>query len=150
MPEKILWKVEYGFKNVHFCEAVVITCLDFRFRWQTAAFIRQYLNFEPFDLSGLPGASNRINSKSKAAVSCFSVPCDLHGVKKIIIVHHQDCGAYGGSEGFNDAKQEQEFHEEELRKSREKILKMYPDQEVILIYARLDEKEENIEFVLVE
>ena len=152
MPEvskNILWTVEYGFKDVESCDVVVIPCLDFRFRWQTAQFVRKRLGFNTFDLTGLPGASNGINKKSETAMSCFSIPCDLHNVKTVVVVHHQDCGAYGGSEMFENSKEEQMFHEKELRQSREEILTQYPDREVILIYARLNKSKSKIQFVLV-
>jgi hypothetical protein len=64
-------------------------------------------------------------------------------------VNHSDCGAYGGSSKFNgDSEAEQKFHEEELQKARSIISEKYPDKEVILVYAKLVDDGENIEFLV--
>ena len=82
-------------------------------------------------------------------MSCIDVPVNLHHAKKIVIVNHQDCGAYGGSRQFKeDGDAEQRFHEKELKKAKEKILAKYPDREVVLVYARLVDGNENIEFIV--
>jgi len=74
----------------------------------------------------------------------------LHHVRKIVIINHQDCGAYGGSAKFNgNAEAEQKFHEEELRKAKSIILEKYPDKEVVLVYAKLADEGENIEFIII-
>jgi carbonic anhydrase len=79
------------------------------------------------------------------------VPCDLHHAQKIVIINHEDCGAYGGSKKFEgDREAEQQFHVEELQKAKMKILSLYPDREIILAYAKLVDNGENVEFVLVK
>ncbi len=95
----------------------------------------------------MTGGAKAINEDNELAMDCVSVTCGLHHVKKIVIVNHQDCGAYGGSVKFNgDDEAEQKFHAEELRKAKEKIAAKYGGKEVILVYAKLDENKENIEF----
>jgi hypothetical protein len=151
MASKAVMKVPFGFKGVKHCIAVVLMCLDFRFRKQTLYFVREYLQMIAFDLAGLPGSSDKLNKESITAESCLSVPCDFHDVKKIVIVHHEDCTAYGGSERFGgDKEEEARFHERELKKARKKIAAKYPKKEVILVYARLVDNDENIEFVIVD
>ncbi len=84
------------------------------------------------------------------AWKCIGVACDLHHVQKIVIVNHQDCGAYGGSARFNgDEEAEQKFHAGELKKARAKIAEKYPGKEIILVYAKLVDNKENIEFITV-
>jgi hypothetical protein len=101
----------------------------------------------------MPGSAKAINdcqSETNVPMECIGVPCNLHHVEKIIIVNHADCGAYGGSKQFSgDSDAEQKFHESELQKAKEKILKYYPDKEVVLVYAKLVDEEENIDFLLV-
>jgi carbonic anhydrase len=83
-------------------------------------------------------------------MKCIGVPCDLHHAQKIVIVNHADCGAYGGSKEFKgDLEAEQKFHEGELQKSKEKILQYYPDKEVALVYAKLVDEGENIDFMII-
>lgn len=142
----------FKFKDVHSCEAVVLTCIDFRFWKETAEFVELELGIRDFDFPSLPGSAKAINESNgeDLAMSCISVPVDLHHAQKIVIINHQDCGAYGGSEKFNGSgEEEQKFHEGELRKAKEKILAKYPSKEIILAYAKLVENKNSMEFISV-
>ena len=140
-------KLPFKYKDIHSCEAVVLSCIDFRFWKETAEFAEKELGIKSFDFPSLPGGVKAINENNDLAMSCISVPCDLHHAQKIILVNHEDCGAYGGSAKFATREDEQKFHEEELRKAKTKIAEKYPDKEIILIYARLVDEKENVEFV---
>jgi carbonic anhydrase len=149
-------KTEFNYQGVHSCEAVVLSCIDFRFWRETVEFAEKELGLASFDFPSLPGAAKAINEGNELALGCVSVPCDLHHVSKIVIVNHADCGAYGGSGKFNeDVEAEQKFHEEELLRAKAKILEKYPaspaggpDKEVILVYAKLVDEGKNVEFVI--
>ncbi|MFA6285343.1 MAG: carbonic anhydrase [Parcubacteria group bacterium] len=148
---KSIMKVPFGFKGIHACKVGVIMCLDFRFRRQTLYCIEEAYRVRAFDLASLPGSSRGVSRDSQMAISCVTVPCDLHDIETLIIVHHMDCGAYRGSERFNfDSVAEQAFYENELRKSRKEIMALYPAMKVILIYAKLVDNEENVEFLEIE
>lgn len=146
-------KLPFKFKDIHKCEAVVLACIDFRFWKETTKFVEEELGIKSYDFPKMPGAAKAINecqNEVDVPMKCIGVPCDLHHAEKIVIVNHADCGAYGGSKEFNgDAEVEQKFHEEELQKAKEKILKYYPDKEVILVYAKLIEDDDNIEFIII-
>lgn len=144
-------KIPFKFKNVHECEAVILTCIDFRFWKETTEFIEKEVGIRSFDFPSLPGAAKAINecTEGDLATQCIGVPCDLHHVKKMVIVNHEDCGAYGGSKDFETREEEQKFHEKELQKAKEKLLAKYSDKEYILVYAKLDEEKENIEFLTI-
>ena len=149
-------KTKFKFKNIHSCEAVVLCCIDFRFWRETLEFAEKELGLKSFDFPSLPGAAKAINEGNDLAMGCVSVPCDLHYVKKIVIVNHSDCGAYGGSAKFDgDFEAEQKFHEAELQKAKSIISEKYPastaggsDKEVVLVYAKLVDDGENIEFLV--
>lgn len=144
-------KTNFKFNNIHSCEAVVLTCIDFRFWKETIEFVEDKLGIKLYDFPSLPGSAKAINESSDLAMSCISVPCDLHHVGKIVIINHQDCGAYGGSAKFNgDSVAEQKFHEGELQKAKAKILEKYPEKEVILAYAKLVDDGGSIEFIVLD
>ncbi len=149
MIRKIM-RLPFKFNNIHSCEAVVLCCIDFRFWRETLDFVEQELGLKCFDFPSLPGGAKAINEDNELALACVFVPCDLHHVNKVVIVNHQDCGAYGGSVKFNgDDEAEQKFHERELKKAKEKIAANYNDKEIILVYAKLDENKENIKFLTI-
>ena len=146
-------KIEYKFKDVHSCEAVVLTCIDFRFWCETVEFVEKELGIKDFDFPSLPGSAKAINDCLKEddlAFNCISVSCDLHHAKKVVIVNHEDCGAYGGSAKFGgDQEKEQKFHEEELRKARKKLIDKYPGKEYVLLFAKLADEKTKVEFLKV-
>lgn len=144
-------KKPFAFQGVHTCDAIVITCMDFRFWESVVMYIKKDLGIESFDFPNLPGASKAFNDASEEGMpfDCVNIACNLHKVKKIIIVDHADCGAYGGSGKFSSSQEEQAFHEEALRKSKSRIKKKHPNKEVILLYIKLDSEQENIEIVRV-
>ena len=146
-------KLPFNYKSIHSCEAVVLSCIDFRFWRETVKFVEDELGIKSFDFPSLPGAAKAINEcvADNIAMQCVSVPCDLHHVKKIVIVNHQDCGAYGGSKVFNgDGAEEQKFHSAELKKAGAKLAAKYPDKQIILIYAKLVDNGKNIEFFVIK
>jgi len=113
-------------------------------------FVEQELGIKTFDFPSLPGSAKAINEclgENDLAFQCIGVPCELHHAKKIVIVNHEDCGAYGGSAKFESSEEEQKFHEEELEKAKAKLVDKYPEKEYILVYARLADEKENIEFL---
>ena len=87
----------------HNCEALVLMCIDFRF-WQD---IQKHLaknGLKNYDMLAFPGASLGLSSGSNPAqkplLNAISISQNLHGIKKVVIVDHEDCGAYGGSSSF--------------------------------------------------
>lgn len=146
-------KYSFEFKGVHSCEAVVLSCIDFRFWKETLEYVEKELGIKTFDFPSVPGGAKVLNELSddvNLAMECIGVPVKLHHVQKIVIVNHQDCGAYGGSANFeNDDKAEQEFHEGELRKAKNTLLGLYPGKEIVLLYAKLTDNKSNIEFITI-
>ncbi len=144
------YQTAFCYGGVHKCDAVVLCCIDFRFWRETMQFADEKLKIKSYDFPKLPGAAKAINESAEGDMSqsCVSVPCDLHEVKKIVIVNHEDCGAYGGSGKFEgDKDAEQEFHSQELRKAREIIQQKYPNKEIMLYYARLNEDNRQVQFI---
>jgi carbonic anhydrase len=150
MPET--FKVPFCYKDVLSCEAVALSCVDFRFRAETLLFIKKFLAIESFDIMKFPGSARAINEKSENdfVLNSIQLPLDLHCASKIVIVNHQDCGAYGGSGAFQNPQEEQEFHEAELRRAGARVREKFQGIEVLMSYARLVDNNENVEFLLVK
>jgi carbonic anhydrase len=153
ISQKVLYQTPFNYQDAHECEAAVLCCIDFRFWRETMNFVESYFKIKSYDFPKLPGSAKAIieSNGEDLASSCIEVPCNLHKVKKIIIINHEDCGAYGGSKPFRgDEEAEQEFHEKELAKAFKEIKSIYPDKEVYTVYARLSQQDSKVEFVEVE
>jgi len=145
----------FNYQGVHACEAMVLSCIDFRFWPAIIKYVEEELGIKDFDFPSLPGAAKAINNcdhdNAGLAMSCVDVPCNLHHVKKLIIVNHADCGAYGGRAKFdNNLDQELEFHKAELAQAKALISAKHPDKEVITLFAQLDIEKSLIDILTIK
>lgn len=113
--------------KTHFCQALVITCIDFRFQ----EFIDKWIkgNFEPgtYDRGAFAGAAKSLET----ILNQIDVAVRLHHIKKAVLINHEDCGSYG-DRGHKDR------HIEDLKKARKQIREKIPDLEVETYYLKLD------------
>lgn len=124
----------------HQCKNVVVICMDFRFRQDLQNLLGR-AGFSDFDLIALPGASKAIiDDESRNIVfGAIDISAEKHHAKRIIVVDHIDCGAYGGSGKFAGESEEKEFHAEQLKKAKEILKEKYPLLEVVTLYLDWDQ-----------
>lgn len=134
------------YQNQHEAEAIVLFCMDFRFKDAVLDFLKHDLGLVDLDLVVLAGASKNLaapaaRSDFETAIKQFELSVKLHHIKKIILIDHQDCGAYGGAAAFETSAKEREAHVVNLRKARNVLHKKFSDKEIILYYAKLKNNE---------
>ena len=122
---------------------LVLSCMDYRLIDHVVNFLKNDVHVDTFDFTVLAGASLGFNqNKYLTWPASFKNHVDLaiklHKIKKVVVIDHEDCGAYKAfyPEVKDNIPREDEYHVKHI-KSMEK---MYPD----LIYAgylmRLDGK----------
>lgn len=113
----------------HNAEAIIITCIDFRLQEVINNWISQ--NFAPktFDRMAIAGGVKNLG----LILTQIEIAKKLHGIHRVILINHEDCGAYG-QEGTP------EKHAQDLQNAKEKILSQFPDLEVDTYYLKLDGK----------
>lgn len=125
-----------------YCDNLVIRCMDFRFHARLAELLAQHFGVERFEcdsLAGCGGSKAIIDEQWRAVIfQALDLAVPLHRVRRVIIVDHVDCGAYGGSGKFGDRRDEAQFHAERLREAREIVHRSYPQLEVALFYQDRD------------
>lgn len=122
----------------HTCKALVVHCIDFRFRKSLNAFLEQKFG-DSYDLVSIAGGVKRLVSDpldNNFILEQFKISHKLHEPEAILLIQHEDCGAYGGSVAFGDFSTEQEAQNLELEKA-ESILKEQFQQPVEKYLARL-------------
>jgi carbonic anhydrase len=117
----------------HTCDAAVICCIDFRFQKYIRNWTDENLKDKTFDLVGFAGATKDLETVMKQ----IDISVRLHEIKEVILIHHEECGAYG-------AESTPERHIEDLQKAKAEILAKYPNLIVSLYYLRLDGSFESI------
>lgn len=125
--------------GAHDCKALVLHCIDFRFR----KYLNDFLNSKfgnSYDLVAVAGGVKQLlvsrgrfseasvpNVKNRPGEDNFileqlKISDRLHKPGLIVLIQHEDCGAYGGSVALGDFSTEQETQNAELEKA-EALLK---------------------------
>lgn len=119
------------------CEAVVLHCIDFRLRKALYEFLMKRFP-EGYDLVSVAGSVKRLlqdGPDNNFVLEQLQISDRLHRPQTIVLISHEDCGAYGGSKAFEDSAAEEKFHREELQKAKE-LLKTHFSQNIETHFAR--------------
>ena len=111
----------------HVCDACIVTCIDFRFQDYVRKFTNENLAGKKFDLIGWAGSTKNLD----LVMGQIDISVRLHQIKQVILIHHEECGAYG-------AESTPERHAIDLKMAREKVLAAHPQLQVELYYLKLD------------
>jgi carbonic anhydrase len=106
------------------CDAAIVWCFDNRFELGFHKFLKRIsaVNCDPIKIAG--GAKCLASPDREFVLEQIRKSIRLHGTKRVILMVHSDCGAYGGLDaGFSgDAKAEAAHHERELQRAVDVLL----------------------------
>ncbi len=137
---------------MHKARACIITCIDHRFHDRIVAFLKEKGYHGCSDKIIIAGGSRDFivpveESDGKYVWKQLGLSIKLHDPDEIVIIDHQDCGGYAqdgtipaGLEVEEDKKRHQKF----CKRLRRKISKFYPKVKVVILYASLDGKIEEV------
>lgn len=111
----------------HNCQALVITCVDFRVQEYINEWIAKNFAAKTYDRGAFAGAAKSL----KTILSQIEVSHKLHHIKKVILINHEDCGAYGVL-GHVD------HHIRDLHQATKALKERFPDLEIQTYYLHLD------------
>lgn len=138
----------------HQADALLLTCMDFRFFLKIAEMMKGI----KYDHVILAGAALGVVVKNPRCLpdkarwqhtffDHLELAIALHGIKKVIVLEHRDCGAYG-PKGFcvlpeNPGRDlERQVHEQKVEELREKIREFSSD--LYFCSFLLDEPDSNV------
>ena len=133
-------------------EALLLSCMDYRLLDDVARYMSAQGLDDKYDHVILAGASlGADNTKFPAWVTTFWQHLDtaiaLHGVSRVIIVDHRDCGAYRvilGKDYAGDKPVETTVHAKVMRRLGAKIARTYPSLKREYLLMALDGSVETI------
>ncbi len=140
----------------HVCDAALFVCEDFRLhqRKDGRNFIANFIKGENIDCDLITRGGDIqdiVRPKSggfkDSMLRDAEVSAKLHRVKKVYLVSHEDCGAYGGSEAFVDRETEKKQHIADMQAAAVVIEEKFSPIEVSLHYAELKNGSED-EFLM--
>jgi len=120
-------------------------CMDFRFGKKMKEFMETNGLMGDVDLVSIAGAAKNIVSPETQAFALRQIEISktLHEMKCVHLVNHTDCGAYGGKKAFADDKAEYEKLTGDLKEARDIVKAKWPELEVGLWLAHIDEANEH-------
>lgn len=142
----------YGATKV---KALVLSCIDYRFISIEQNFLKQQNLAGKYDWLSLAGASLALSDfPSTADTQTFweqlELSVQLHNIEKVIILDHQDCGAYATKIDpllSQNPLREKQIHRQYLLQASQAITKVYPSMQVELYWAKLNGNVEKISLV---
>lgn len=126
-------------KGHYVADACIVWCFDDRFTGLLHEFTKDLENFDLVKISG--GAKVLAEGPSPArdfVQEQIAVSLRLYGTKKIILMLHEDCAAYGGSKRFADRETERGFYADQLVAAEEFLKGAMPDAVVETYYGAFD------------
>ena len=110
--------------------ALVICCKDYRYIQPTLRFVRQRLGIRWYDLKATAGGALAMldapRSVQQWILRDIELVYRLHGVRRVIIVHHEDCAAYGGSAKLGKLTQQRKFHRAQVQRASRLLRQHFP------------------------
>ena len=127
----------------HQCRTLVITCIDFRFRSSIRKWLLEKENLDgDFDLISVAGACKDLagdesGPPGRYILNQVLLSKKLHHVKEVILINHQNCGAYG-DRVVSGSAEELAIHRADLEKAKSLICQASPDLTVRACFVKLD------------
>jgi hypothetical protein len=120
-------------REKYHCDAAIVWCFDNRFELGFRKFLKRVgvVNSDPIKIAGGAKclASPEHEGDREFVLEQIRKSMRLHGTRRVILMLHSDCGAYGGlAGGFGgDSRFEAEHHHAELRLAAETLRKAIPE-----------------------
>jgi carbonic anhydrase len=123
-------------REKYHCDAAILWCFDNRFDLGFRKFLKRIgvMNSDPIKVAGGAKclASPEHETDREFVLEQIRKSIRLHGTRRVILMVHSDCGAYGGlADGFRgDAKAEASHHQHELVRAADNLVAAIPGIEV--------------------
>ncbi|MCC7271187.1 MAG: twin-arginine translocation signal domain-containing protein [Alphaproteobacteria bacterium] len=127
-------------------DALVLSCMDYRLTEEIVRYMDGRGMATKYDHVILAGASlgvlyEKNPTWGKTFWDHVDAAIQLHGIRKVIVIDHRDCGAYRlflGADQVKDAASELAAHTGQLRGLRTRINERFPKLDVELLLMSLD------------
>lgn len=109
------------------CQAVVVSCIDYRFVEPSRHFLAGRGLTGAVDLIAWPGGAAALATPDRdAIIGTIRMACELHNPAEIVLVAHHDCGRLGGSACFAGPQAEIATLETALAIAGEVVAEQFP------------------------
>lgn len=124
----------------HTCSSALVRCMDFRLGSTIKKYMEEKGLYDDCDIISLAGAGKDLAEDANGYLANqIDLSVKLHETKTIILMHHTDCGGYGGRSKFESLDEERSFHIAEMEKSEKILNEKYPELTVKKALVHLNE-----------
>lgn len=128
----------------HECKTLIIHCIDFRFGDAIKNYLKEKNMLGDCDIVSVAGAAKNIadpklETDKEFLMRQIDISKSLHHIKEVILMNHEDCGAYGGRKAFTSYDEEKSRLITDMEKASEIIKNQYHDLKTRLVLAKIDE-----------
>jgi carbonic anhydrase len=121
------------------CDYLLLRCMDFRLERAVEAWLRPYLGRT--DVISIAGSCKVLAEAPESGPALFiwdniRLAYEHHGVRRVILTQHQDCGGYGGGGAFGSAEAEKTRLLSDMQQVKENLRRRYPDLQVATYWIR--------------
>jgi len=109
------------------CETLVVHCIDYRLQGFLNKWLESNLPAQSYDRVAIAGGVNDVFY----VIRQVDVAVRLHSIRKVLLINHEDCGAYGAEGNYGR-------HKSDLQEAERKIKALFPDLDVETFYLHLD------------
>ena len=115
------------------CKDLVVHCIDYRLQEHLDKWLESNFLAQSYDRVAVAGGVNDVFYVIKQV----DVAVRLHSIERVVLINHEDCGAYGSAGNY-------ERHQTDLEEAERKIEALFPDLDVETYYLHLDGKFEEM------
>jgi len=133
-------KISFRSSADHYiADACVVWCFDDRFSDLLRKFTKK---FKHFDLVKIAGGAKALAGDASPerdfVLGQIKTSVRLHGTKRIALILHRDCGAYGGSKKFSDEAAEKNQQANQLFIAKQFLTNEAPGIPIDIYFADFD------------
>lgn len=110
----------------HTCQAVVVSCMDFRLGKYLQDFCNKNIK-NGYDRVSVAGGVKNL----PFILAQISISIQLHHSTEAWLINHEDCGAYGAEGNYPK-------HKKDLILAENKLKELFPTLKIFLYYLKLD------------
>ena len=114
-------------------DAIIVHCIDFRFQKYLDHWLAERFGHNQYDRVSLAGSVFDFYSVLKQV----EISDRLHDINQVILINHEDCGAYGEEGNYS-------MHKADLEEAERKLEALFPHLNVEIYYLHLGGKFEKL------
>lgn len=125
------------------CDVLVLTCIDYRFPHLVYDYLDERGLVGNYDIFTLPGASlgaccPEYPHWNETLEEVINLALEIHSIKKIIVINHEECGAFQKLRGIPEKKSdERPMHQSQAKVTYDWLDAHFPHLDLEFIYMKL-------------